>query len=472
MKTLFFIVAVWVAVCCIASAERIEIHQGDLVYLNETVDISLAVSWPDYQLAWCDNENYECSPPDQIIEVTGNMHKYFINPTVFRYGTYYRWDGQWNRGENAVAFTIVNGTRHDKITHSNSDIDVTAMIPAREGPFSYLIARGDWPMVSTRLNRTDTCYLWAFTNTVDVLGKFMIPVREESGFSSYTYTFSESETMNMTVDSYPAYIVCNGANHIPDIYMDGPLMRSPYKSVEDITIDSWNPYNIKTKYDTMAASEPNGLYDDVVYPVELMVSEPYIAITNIERNEDDTKLFISGETSWENQTVLTFKLDPDNYKLAQDIRLHTWTTTASGSLDAPRKFATALSLEKRELSVGMHEIVATVEKNTDVGYSAYSFRVSDISVMPTPTPEIKRVLQMEDRTEMTVRTPVTPSVTPEITKAYTNVTGNVTAMPVVTVETTVVPTETPVPTKTTPVVVPVPITVIIAGLIIALMVRK
>ena len=466
--------AAWVVLCGIASAERIEIHQGDIVYMNETVDISLAVSWPDYTLAWCANDNYECDPPDKVIEVTGNMHQYYIGPDKFNYGTYYRWDGEWHRGENAIAFTIVQGARNDNhIFSTEEERNAPGKIAPIEGPFNYYISRGDNPLVSTRLNRTDACYLWVFSDNMDVLGERMVPVYEGDGYTSYTYTFSDQDTMNISVDTYQARIVCAGKNRVMDVYMDGPVMTTPYKATKDIAIDSWNPYKIREKYDNLAATIPDQLYDDVVYNIGVTVVEPYVAITSIERDDDDTKLYISGVTSWENQTALTFKLDPDNYKLAQDIRFHTWTTTAAGSLDAPRKFATALSLEKEELSVGMHEIISFAEKNTDVGYSAYSFRISDIRVMPTPTPYIRRVLQMEDSTEMPVRTTVTLSVTAEITKAYSNVTVQTNTTPTVNVtvaETTA--TAIPVPTATTPVVVPVPAWISVAAIATVIMVMR
>lgn len=445
--------------------------------MNETVDLSLAVSWPDYKLAWCAKENYECTPPDQIVEVTGNMHKYHIDPAIFKYGTYYRWDGKWNRAENLVAFTIVNGNRSSyDIFQSEESALAPGKIVQSEGPFKYYIARGDNPMVSTRLNRTDNCYLWAFTNTIDILGKQMIPIREGGGYTSYAYTFAEHDIMNMTIDTYPGYITCAGPNRVIDVHMNGDTMTTPYKAAKDVELYSWNPYNIKEKYDLLSKSIPDQMYDDVVYHIEIIVAEPYVAITNIERDDDDKTLFISGITSWENQTKLTFKLDPDNYKLPTDIRLHTWDTFTSGSIDAPRTFSTALSLEKNELSVGMHEIIANVDKNTDVGFSVYSFRVSDIKVNPTPTPSIKRILQTEDRSEIPVRTTATPSVTAEITKAYstTNATENVVVEMIQTTadSTPVQTTPTPVPTKTTPVVIPLSILVSIASLIIASMVMK
>ena len=81
------------------------------MYMNETVDISQAVSWPAFQICWCSQRNYDCDPPDQEIDIEGNMFDYYIDPAKFNYGTYYRWDGSWHRGENSVAFSVIPGTR-------------------------------------------------------------------------------------------------------------------------------------------------------------------------------------------------------------------------------------------------------------------------------------------------------------------------------------------------------------------------
>ena len=68
-----------VLLACPASA-YLQIAQGDKVYMNETLDISQAVSYPSYQIVWCAPNNGDCDPPDQIIDTeNGTLKKYWLN---------------------------------------------------------------------------------------------------------------------------------------------------------------------------------------------------------------------------------------------------------------------------------------------------------------------------------------------------------------------------------------------------------
>ena len=362
----------------------IQVAQGDVVYMNETVDISLAVAYPDFQVAWCEARNYDCDPPDQVIDITGNMHNYWLNPEKFRYGTYYRWDGEWHRAENAVAFKILPGTR--PVKKINQTINKTEVqIVQHEGPYEYLIARGDTPTVYTVLNRSDSCQLWVFSDSMNTYDLSL-----EYSNDTYSRTFAKSETLGMSVGEYDGYIQCNGNNGLQDIFLLNGELDTPYddRIVPDVPIIAWNLLNVKRQFDQLASDIPR--FDDKLIPIRISVVDPTITITSVE--QDEKKLYIMGSTSWSNGTTITLRLDPDNYVLQKEIALHTWTTFTNGPIDAPRTFATALSLDKEELFVGMHEITSTVESKGDIAVSSYNFRISDVMVMPTPTPEPKRMI--------------------------------------------------------------------------------
>jgi hypothetical protein len=162
--------------------------------------------------------------------------------------------------------------------------------------------------------------------------------------------------------------------------------------------------------------------------------------------------------------------DPDNYVLPKDITLHTWVTFTTGTIDAPRTFNTALSFDRKELFIGTHEITSTVENNGDMSVSSFNFHVSDVMVMPTPTPEPKRMIYGKDWEEIPVKITPTPEPiitdTPEVTvvqtptvNVTTNITPNVTA-----VKTTVVPTAN----QTIP-TIPVETGVIMMGIVISIL---
>jgi hypothetical protein len=415
----------------------IQVAQGDLVYMNETLDISLAVAYPDFQVAWCDPKNYDCDPPDQVIDITGNMHQYWLDPSVWKYGTYYRWDGEWHRAENSVAFKILPGTR--PVKKINQTVNKTEVqIVQHDGPYEYLIARGDNPTVYTVLNRSDTCQLWVFsdsTNTYDLA--------LTSSNDTYSRTFAKSDTLSMSVGEYDGYIQCNGNNGFQDIFYINNELDTPYddKIVPDVPVISWNLLNVKRQFDQLASDIPR--FDDKLIPIKVRVVEPTTTIINVE--QDETKLYITGSTSWSNDTPITLRLDPDNYVLHKDIALHTWTTFAIGSIDAQRTFATALDLDKEQLFVGVHEITSTVESKGSLATSSFTFRISDVMVMPTPTPVAKRMIYGKDWEEIPVKITPTPEpivteTTVEITTVVPTVNITVNATPNATVKATAIPT--------------------------------
>jgi hypothetical protein len=466
-KLYSFVIIIVIFLISQCNGETITISQGSIAYMNETVDISLAVAYPDFQVAWCEARNYDCDPPDQVIDITGNMHTYWLNPEKFRYGTYYRWDGEWHRAENSIAFTILPGQRPIKrINQTVNKTNVTQQIRPHEGPYEYLIARGDTPTVYTVLNRSDVCQLWIFSDTMTTYDMAL-------SYSNDTYSrkLTESETFSMSSGEYDGYIQCNGNNGLQDIFLLDGELDTPYddRIVPDVPVVAWNLLNVKRQFDQLAKDIPR--FDDLLIPIRVSISEPTVTITSTE--QDDTKLYISGTTTLGNDTPIVLKLDPDNYVLPKDVALNTWTTYASGSIDAPRTFNTAISLNKDDLYIGMHEITSTVENNGDVTVSSLNFRVSDVYVMPTPTPEPKRMIYGKDWEGIPVK--VTPTPTPEVTETQevvitviptVNVTVNATPN-VTTVKTTAVPTAN----QTIP-TIPVNVAIAIAAVCSAMVLRR
>jgi hypothetical protein len=393
----------------ISPASAIDVRQGDYAYLDETVDISLAASWPDFALAYCKGDSYGCSPPDQIIQITGNMHKYKLDSKVWRTGTYYRWDGSWNRGENMVAFTILPGVRPAIVNATTQPINpiTDVQIKKVEGPYHFTIARGDTAIFKTYQNRTDPGHLWIFAATKD---SYDIPLEMDNQTYSRTLTFNQ--TFAMDVGKYDGYLQFNGNNKMQDVFIKDGYLDTPYDDavVPDVDLELWNLVNMRSKFEKLTQETPN--FDDVLIPITVQVLDPIIMITNVEQDED--MLWISGSTTWSDGTVITLKLDPDNYKLASDIALHTWQSTAHGDMSTARVFSTAMKIKKEELYIGVHEIQMTTEVNKFVTTMNYNFRISDVYVMPTPTPAIVRRITAMDYTDISKNVTPTPEPLPEV----------------------------------------------------------
>jgi hypothetical protein len=446
-------------VVCPPVSASIEIRQGDIAYLGETVDISQAIAWPDFTIVWCSGGYAGCMPPTQTIQITGFMYKYYLDPAVFRIGTYYRWDGHWNRGENMVAFTINPGTRPLNTTTPEISTDVGSVsIPRKEGPYYFTIARGDTPLMNMYMNRTDPAHIWIFAATKD---GYDIPLENVDG--NYSHMLSYNETFSMGVGEYDGYVQFNGKNGMQDVFINKQdfCLDTPYDDavVPDVDIELWNLINMRTNFDALTKRIP--LFDDVLIPIKFKITEPNVIITDVE--QENTILHVSGTTSWSDGVIITFKLDPDNYKLNSDIALHTWTTTAHGELDAPRTFSTAIKLNPDELFIGVHELQSTTEKNHFESTAYYNFRITDVYVMPTPTPQITRkIVGMDWQPISTTATPIPEqTIVPTVIQTPTESKATVVSS-TVTVNQTTIPTSLPTAKETIPTIPLSPIVIVIS----------
>jgi hypothetical protein len=282
----------------------------------------------------------------------------------------------------------------------------------------------------------------------------------------------------MDVGKYEGYLQFNGNNGMQDIFIQDGFLDTPYDDavVPDVDLEIWNLINMRNKFDTLTKETP--AFDDALIPITIQVLDPIIMITNVEQGEDT--LWLSGSTSWSDGTNITLKLDPDNYKLASDIALHTWETTAHGGMDSARVFSTAMKLKKEELYVGVHEIQMATEVNGVVTTMNYNFRISDVYVMPTPTPQIKRAIVAMDYSEIKANITPTPTPAPQeiVVTDYEHPTRIATPTPISyeisrTPEVlTTTTNKTPTPTKDTNITVPLPFWIGILALVIVVMYRK
>lgn len=406
------------------------VAQGDNVYYNETIDISEVVSWPDYTLVYCAHDEWGCEP-DQIIEVEGNMHKYWLDPSVFtHYGTYWRWDGAWHRGENQVAFHYLPGKRPDinnltDILTNETSTSNHGAAPAY-GPYTWLITRGEDTEFTVLLNATDPARLWVFVPETDVY--MDIPIANNE--SVYTVNFSAVDTRILSARTYKAYIQLPGENKAFDIYYEDTHYKSIYneKRYPSEPLKNIDISNPTKQYDDFAASIP--YYDDKIIQIKMVVAEPYVVIAHVSQEED--ALYISGTSTYYEGTDIILKLDPENYPIKSDASDFTWATTIHGGYDSIRHFETALRFNWNDLSIGKHHIDIQKVGYGDAPISTYDFRRSDIFVMPTPTPKRVAILTNENYEQ------IKEKETPEA-----NVAEN--ATPVATPSVNATPTETPVP---------------------------
>ena len=198
------------------------------------------------------------------------------------------------------------------------------------GPFTWLVARGDGPDILFHYNSTsDVCgtgpgnakaHVWLWGATTTLPDKAL-----ESRGDDYEWGMTSAETQSLDVGKYTGYIQFPGVNSRQDVFWD-PVARcidTPYddKVYPDIVADIRFPATFRSSFEKVAKDMKYS--DDLLVPVTLNVVDPSIRITDITQGED--KLWISGTTTWSNGTEITIRLDPDNYALASEKRKHTWT---------------------------------------------------------------------------------------------------------------------------------------------------
>lgn len=394
-----------------ASALVPVIGQGDAVYLGETVDISLAISWPDFAVAWCRSEGSYCTPPDQTVAITGNMHKYYIDPNVFNYGTYYRWDGNWNKGENQDAFVVKTGNRTvANITPTLTPAPQNATIVTEniskiiESDYkTIVIVRGDSgkldyynPMAS------GAGHLWMFGGNEFVNGgthaELDLPLTFLDG--NYYFDLSTEFTHGLDYGNYTGYLQFNGRNGFQDVYYikdyktpfnaTYPVLNSIYKDVPVKSINGFVPRQIEDAFKSMVTDPKYS--DDIIAPISISVLSPQIIVNNY--YEDGDKIHIDGLTSLNELSGITAVIDPDHYPLPKDLAKNTYAGNVSGNIHAMRTFVIEMNVPWGDLAIGEHEIrfAGTGYQNELVAEQTLIFKVSDIYVMPTPTPKVERVI--------------------------------------------------------------------------------
>lgn len=343
----------------VSSAYLYEINQMDTVYLGETVDISRVMSWSG-QFAYF-TSGQPGDYPARIVDVNevGNMYHYYIDPSKYCVGTWYKWDGEKESAGNMVAFYIASGVRNNTYISSlnlTSDTEQTHNIsapltkPAKIPKETHLLlARGDsgtlrYGVASTTEQKAQG-YLWLFGAVPDydltkgslmtsgmILGERM---NYTSNDSVNTYTFTESMSSNLQEGWYSGYIQFAGENSRLDVFykpehkVDNDLVQileTPYDDelIPDVSIEGDLPIRVQQKFEQLIQASQYS--DDIIVPISVEVVTPTVSIGDYW--EDSDTIVIRGSTPMRAGTIISVIIDPDQYALLPDIRAHTYHTTA------------------------------------------------------------------------------------------------------------------------------------------------
>lgn len=469
------------------SAEVIVLSQGSVAYRGETVDLSQVVTWPEFKLAWCKNDGYQCEPPDQVIQITGFMYNYYLDPAVWNIGTYYRWSGSWNSAENMMGMIIKPGIRPNKTVINKTSnftviVEPVLVIPKTIYPKdNIVIARGDSGNFEYLMDISTPGHLWLFGGG-EINGgtdmKLDIPLNRTNNL--YSYEFTSEFTNDLDYGNYSGYLQFDGINGFQDCYYvpdykepfttPYPVLESPYKAISTVSINGAVPMQVKERFEKM--TNPSTYSDDILIPITMEVRYPEIWIYDYYEMND--KIYVSGTTTLNANATMTAIIDPDHYALTKDINANTYPAIISGNINGIRDFDIVMPVNWDELSIGNH----------DIKFEAYGFNnslhvtqnmvlpVSDIWVMPAPTPVRAKVIVEEYGWHQVtpVVTTATATATPTAIETPYNA-GNITVdgstpTPVQTVNVTYTKTTVPTPVKTrdSNIYIPLPVELVLIAI--------
>lgn len=463
----YWILFIFICVILLAGArgQAIEIHQGDKVYLNETVDISLAVSWPDFKIAWCANEAYGCVPPDQVINITGNMHRYYIDPAFYHLGSYYRWDGTWHTAENMDAFTVRNGTRPNVTAEPNVTVTLEPEptvipfnnTPVLKNPTHILLARGDVITYTYTLSGDapqGNGHLWLFGGDARYNFKRLMDLPLERTGQVYRFEFNQTFSESLDYGKYSGYLQFDSNNNFQDVFynQEKDILDSPYKDVKSVSLAGGiTPELVKSSFERM---ERDPIYsDDLIIPLSMEIVLPGLHFTEYYEVED--AIYMEGITTMHVGTDITAIIDPDKWVRETEKQQHTVQVPVTGALDQPRIFSVSLPIVWDDMAIGDHQIRFTVHQ-PGLGLTQDKwFHVTNTYVMPDPTPTTKKGISGEYGWKVIT---TIPSPTPTPIRTVTQVQS--VSVPVYSNETPI-PVKTQVPTSVKPTPVPTTESVVI-----------
>ena len=415
-----------------------EVMQGDIVYQDEIVDLSRVISFSG-ELAYFNSGEYGTTPSKTINAYTyGNLYAFKIQKEVFPVGNFFKWDGEYHRGENAFAFEVRSGTR---INYSENQTmypgkGTTPVPTSTPVPPAYIIpkethlllARGDQNNITYGIDWSLTKgssqkgYIWLFGAKDSILGEEMVYT---SSTSTNVYTFTPEKSQSLTPGWYTGVIQFSGMNGMKDAYYvakhkldDGyyhAILETPYDDeiIKDVPLEGFIPIRVSQELEKLL--KPSLYADDIIIPITFELQEPSLMITDYWEESDD--IVIQGTTNLAAGTRINLMLDPLQYPLVQDRLAHTYNTTAikeltSGSLipvnelkyidnngtpvmtsrSNPRTFSIRIPLPWGDLSIGRHVITASVEKYNITVSVDNEFDITGTWVEPTQPPIFRKVV--------------------------------------------------------------------------------
>lgn len=415
------------------------ISQGDIIYINDTVDITGVSGWPgpdgEYRIAWYGRYTDSYSPgeadPAYILELPGksrmagskSQYRFYVDPDVFyeRTGYWYQFisnssnlNGNEAAGNLRVFYVSSN---YRTLTNASNNQTEFVYFPRNYGPnitpvvpllperhvTDYLVAKGD------RLPfGYDGLRIWVFG-------------REKGIYDKRDRVLSQEELSSLEVGTYKLVMQYPGKNTIYEAtYSDETLIPGLYGK-KPIPVRGMAAPVVHEKFKEMLADS-----DDEITTYNLVIEDPSLTINRADEIfvKGQPFLDIRGYTNVANGTDISVTLDEGQsyYKLIQNRLVH-------GT--AVRTYPGNMSYWQVLMPIDYDHLAATAEMHTLTARTALGgFVVKDFKVTELPADSYRpnaTVKYIEDRN------PFVPTPTPIIQKEVVRVPGPERVVTVVTV---------------------------------------
>lgn len=394
MKRLL-LVLLTLCVCACVPAMAIIVQPGDKVYFNETVDITLVVGTTGQFAWWGDNQYGQI--PEIIAQAQNFQHKYWIDPSKFRVGKWYKWDNIYEPNSNSLAFEVIPGTRPSPTpTPGNyTDILITPVpTPTQYKPSNthILIAKGDGLTFDYYgiPGEYGTGHIWLYGRTSGIIDE---PLTLKN--SIYTFDITNQITEGLATGWYTGYLQFEGKNGLQDVFYNRQeqTLDTPYDDalIPDVSIVGFLPQRIQSEFELLSKNKDR--FDDILIPITMEVQEPIIRFTDY--YEENDNIIINGNSPMATGVTISFVIDPDRWTTTADMRSRTKIATLNGNINEPRIFHISIPVNWNELAMGWHTVVGTIKQNKIEITQHKDFEVKEIYINPQPTQEQRKVIVEE-----------------------------------------------------------------------------
>ena len=448
----FVLIGVCYLIQPVSAAPRIS--QGEVIYLNETYDISGVTGWDSRignpnQLEYCGGFScyYESNPylltlpPRTRVPGSESQYNYWINPEIFatRTGDWYQHEEHLvnERAGNTIAFIVKGAYKNTTATYPNGTVinqsefqseyttGITVPKPSilpEQKISDYLLARGD----AIAFNDNTSENIWIHGRINSLYGE---------GINT---TFPGNSTATLEAGTYSLIKQYPGKNSEFDVRRTSDLIQWRYQWEPPRTT---NIMGIQPRLVKEMLIEALKQTDDTYKEYRLEVQDPSISVVqfdevpmqaNYSRYQEYhlsengyVSLFdVRGYTNLKEGTPISLVLDPNKH-YPRDIRGYTFNTTAQRtSLSNMSYYQVFVPIIWDQMVIGMHTMKVSTElgasinvdfpisvlpadsfrPNATVKYAGDSNPWKPNLTIPDPIVITKQVV-----VERTIEIPVTPS---------------------------------------------------------------